>query len=80
MLKSNTNDFFYGMKRYFDIGCQPVGQKGLVSPELLKEINDEVRNNINFLDVVRYENELTPEEIYKFELIPLVNLKSLSQE
>jgi hypothetical protein len=77
MIDKNKNDFFYGMKRYFDINCQPQGQKGLVSYELLKLINDEVNPNIKFLDVVRYENELSIEEIKKYELTPLIDLKCL---
>jgi len=78
MLDTNKNDYYYGMKRYFDIGCQPSGQKGLVSPDLLKAINTEFKPNIKFEDVVRYENELSVEEIEKFELKPLINLECLA--
>jgi len=78
MLENNQNDYYYGMKRFFDIGCQPSGQKGLVSPDLLKAINTEVKPNIKFEDVVRYETELSIEEISKFELKPLKNLECLS--
>jgi hypothetical protein len=67
----NLNDYYYGTKRGCDIGCQPIGQKGLVSPSLLKKINDTVEPNIRFLDVLRYENELTEKEIYDFELKPI---------
>lgn len=77
MLETNRNDFFYGMKRFFDIGCQPKGQKGLVSPDLLKEINKEANRQVKFLDVVRYENELSDDEVAKFELVPLKNLKCI---
>lgn len=67
------NDYYYGMKRFFSIGCQPSGQKGIVSPELLKTINA----NIKFNDVVRYATELSEDEIYKYELKPLKNLECL---
>ena len=78
MLDTNKNDYFYGMKRFFDIGCQPSGQKGLVSPDLLKAINTEFNPNIKFNDVVRYETELSVEEIEKFELKPLIGLECLA--
>jgi hypothetical protein len=77
MLETNKNDYYYGMKRYFDIGCQPSGQKGLVSPELLSAINTEVNPNIKFMDVVRYEEELSIEDIAKYELKPLKNITAI---
>ena len=77
MITENRNDYYYGMKRFFDIGCQPKGQKGLVSDELLKSINQEFKPNIKFLDVVRYKFELPIEDIEKYELKPLVNLNCL---
>ena len=77
MITENINDYYYGMKRFFDIGCQPNGQKGLVSPELLKSINEEFKPNIKFLDVVRYEEELSIEDIERYELKPLINLNCL---
>ena len=76
MLETNENDFYYGMKRYFDIGCQPLGQKGLCSPELVTLINNKVNPNIKFKDVVRYEQELSPADIEKYEL-KVINLKDL---
>lgn len=78
MLVQNENDYFYGMKRYFDIGCQPIGQKGLCSPELVIEINKQYNPNIKFLDVVRYENELSIEDIEKYELKPLIDFKMVT--
>jgi len=77
MITENANDYCYGMKRYFSIGCQPKGQKGLVSNELLKSINEEFNPNIKFVDVVRYESELSVEDIEKYELKPLINLNCL---
>jgi len=77
MITENANDYYYGMKRYFSIGCQPKGQKGLVSDELLKSINEEFNPNIKFVDVVRYESELSVEDIEKYELKPLINLNCL---
>ena len=68
MLEENKNDFFYAMKRPFDIGCQPIGQKGLVSPTLLQKINEDIQPNIIFQDVVRYGNELSIEDVLNFEL------------
>ena len=78
MIDTNKNDYYYGMKRFFDIGCQPSGQKGLVSDDLLKAINTEVNPPIKFNDVVRYETELSEEMIYKYELKPLKNLECLN--
>jgi len=77
MSDENTNDYYYGMKRFFGIGCQPKGQKGLVSDELLKSINQEFNPNIKFVDVVRYETKLSIEDIEKYELKPLLNLNCL---
>jgi len=71
MKANNINDFYYGMKRYFDIGCQPAGQKGLVSPELLKAINK--HQGTRFMDVVRYEEELSKDEQFKYELALISN-------
>jgi len=76
-MNKNKNDFYYGMKRFFDIGCQPAGHKGLVSPELLEEINKEVNRQVKFQDVVRYENELSSDDVIKYELVPLTNLKCI---
>jgi|SaaInlV_120m_DNA_4_1040238.scaffolds.fasta_scaffold06192_2 hypothetical protein len=76
----NGNDYCYGMKRFFDIGCQPTGQKGLVTPELLEEINNFIKPNIKFLDIVRYEKELSIENIEKYELKYLGTLESLQHK
>jgi hypothetical protein len=79
MLENNTNsnkEYYYGMKRYFDIGCQPHGQLGLCSNELINKVNDKLKRNVKILDIVRYENELSTEDILKFELIP-INLKEI---
>jgi len=66
MKASNKEDFYYGMKRYFDIGCQPSCQKGLVSPEFLKATN--IHQGTRFMDIVRYDKELTKDEQFKYEL------------
>jgi hypothetical protein len=62
-------DYKYGMKRYFDIGCQPQGQLGLCSPILVADINKVL--NIKFMDIVRYAEPLSEDEIAKYELTPL---------
>ena len=65
--------FYYGMKRYFGIGCQPSGQVEVLESSEVEQINNIVKPNIKFVDVVVYEEPLNEDEIKKYELFDLKN-------